>query len=76
MVDVAGRELTSARRGSRRGRSPTLTSVNVPGGCINSVSRCGGFIFVDQAAEQVASAYRRGHGVASRRSHPERVGRL
>jgi len=27
-------------------------------GCINSVSCCGGFVFVDEAAEQVSSAGR------------------
>jgi hypothetical protein len=29
-------------------------------GCINSVSCCGSFVFLDDAAEQVASSNRRG----------------
>jgi hypothetical protein len=56
--------------------STACVIVTAPVGCINSVSCCGGFVFVDESAEQVASAHCRVHGVAARRSHPDRVGRL
>ncbi len=31
----------------------------IPVGCINSISCCGGFVFVDESAEQVLSLDRR-----------------
>jgi hypothetical protein len=47
-----------------------------PVGCIYSISRGGGFVFVDQSAEQIASSNRRGRELAVRRGQPAWVGRL
>jgi hypothetical protein len=56
-------------------RTPSLRR---PVGCINSVSCCDCFVFVDQPAEEVASLNRRRrcNGLASRRRSRRRVGRL
>jgi hypothetical protein len=57
------------------GSAPAVSERSHPVGCIYSISRGGGFVFVDESAEQIASSDRRGCGLAVRRQSA-RVGCL
>ena len=59
-------------------RWPSWETLSEAVGCINSVSCCRSFVFVDEAAEQVASSDRRGWsgGAVPSRRCLDRVGGL